>query len=248
MRRFKLTIAYDGSQYYGWQVQKGQVTVQQGVEEAFQKLFPSVKRVHSSSRTDTGVHALGMVIHVDLPKAECRMDSYKLQMALNAFLPEDIRVVKAVRAKINFHARFDAKGKQYRYVIWNESAMNPLLLGRAWHVPTPLDMERMKKAAKLFVGKKDFKSFATTREYEMETTVRRVTRCEVRKRGAELIVTIEGEGFLYKMCRGIVGTLARAGHGKLTQQDIRSIFNKRDRRVGGMNAPARGLTLVKVKY
>ena len=248
MRRFKLTIAYDGSQYHGWQVQKGQVTIQQRVEEAFQKLFPSVKRVHSSSRTDTGVHALGMVIHVDLPKAECRMDSYKLQMALNAFLPEDIRVVKAVRAKINFHARFDAKGKQYRYVIWNAPAMNPLLLGRAWHVSSSLDVERMKKAAKLFVGKKDFKSFATTREYEMETTVRRVTRCEVRKRGAELIVTIEGEGFLYKMCRGIVGTLARVGHGKLTQQDIRSIFSKRDRRVGGMNAPSRGLTLVKVKY
>ena len=100
----------------------------------------------------------------------------------------------------------------------------------------------------MFVGKKDFKSFATTREYEMETTVRRVTRCEVRKRGAEFIVTIEGEGFLYKMCRGIVGTLVRVGHGKLTQQDIRSIFSKRDRRVGGMNAPARGLTLVKVKY
>ena len=187
-----------------------------------------------------------MVIHVDLPKAECQMDSYKLQMALNAFLPDDIRVVKAVRAKIDFHARFDAKGKQYRYVIWNASAMNPLLLGRAWHVPAPLDMERMKKAAKLFVGKKDFKSFATTREYEMETTVRRVTRCVVRKRGAELIVTIEGEGYLYKMCR--VGTLARVGHGKLTQQDIRSIFSKRDRRVGGMNAPSRGLTLVKVKY
>ena len=87
MRRFKLTIAYDGSQYHGWQVQKGQVTVQQRVEEAFQKLFPSVKRVHSSSRTDTGVHALGMVIHVDLPKTECQMDFYKLQMALNAFLP-----------------------------------------------------------------------------------------------------------------------------------------------------------------
>ena len=247
MRRFKLTIAYDGSRYYGWQVQKGQVTVQQRVEEAFQRLFPTVKRVHSSSRTDTGVHALGMVIHVDLPKAEC-MDPYKLQMAVNAFLPEDIRVVKAVRAGNDFHARFDAKGKQYRYTIWNAPAMNPLLLGKAWHVPSPMDVVRMKSAAKLFVGKKDFKSFATTREYEMETTVRRVTCCEVRKKGAELLVTIEGEGFLYKMCRGIVGTLARVGHGKLTQKDIRSIFRKRDRRMGGMNAPACGLTLMKVKY
>ena len=248
MRRFKLTIAYDGSQYHGWQVQKGQVTVQQRVEEAFQKLFPSVKRVHSSSRTDTGVHALGMVIHVDLSETECQMDFYKLQMALNACLPEDIRVVKATRAKNDFHARFDAKGKQYRYVIWNAPAMNPLLLGRAWHVSSPLDVERMKKAAKVFVGKKDFKSFATTREYEMETTVRRVTRCEVRKRGPEIVVIIDGEGFLYKMCRGIVGTLVRVGDGKLNQKNIHSIFRKRDRRVGGMNAPAGGLTLVKVNY
>ncbi len=248
MRRFKLTIAYDGSQYYGWQVQKGQVTVQQCVEEAFQKLFPSVKRIHSSSRTDTGVHALGMVAHVDLPKDECRMDGYKLQLAVNAFLPADIRVMKAVRARGDFHARFDAKGKQYRYLIWNDPVMNPLLIGRAWHVPSSLDVQLMDKAANLFIGKKDFKSFATTREYEMETTVRRLTRCDVRKRGAKLTVAIEGEGFLYKMCRGIVGTLARVGHGKLVQKDIRTIFQKRDRRVGGMNAPADGLTLMKVKY
>ena len=178
----------------------------------------------------------------------CQMDFYKLQMALNAFLPEDIRVVKAARAKNDFHARFDAKGKQYCYVIWNAPAMNPLLLGRAWHVSSPLDVERMKKAAKVFVGKKDFKSFATTREYEMETTVRRVTRCEVRKRGSEIIVIIDGEGFLYKMCRGIVGTLVRVGDGKLNQKNIHSIFRKRDRRVGGMNAPAGGLTLSKVNY
>ena len=165
MRRFKLTIAYDGSRYYGWQVQKGQVTVQQRVEEAVQKLFPTVKRVHSSSRTDTGVHALGMVVHVDLPKAEC-MDPYKLQMAMNAFLPEDIRVVKAVCVRNDFHARFDAKGKQYRYTIWNAPAMNPLLLGKAWHVPSLMDVVRMKGAAKLFVGKKDFKRIHNQRIYK----------------------------------------------------------------------------------
>ena len=248
MRRFKLTIAYDGSQYCGWQVQKGQVTVQQCLEEAFRKLFAGVKRVHSSSRTDTGVHALGMVAHVDLPKDQCQMNPCKLKLAVNAFLPADIRVMKVVRVKADFHARFDAKGKQYRYLIWNGPVMNPLLLGHAWHVPAPLDLELMQKAAKLFVGKKDFKSFATTREYEMETTVRRLTRCDVRKRGSKLMVTIEGEGFLYKMCRGIVGTLARVGQGKLTQRDVYAIFQKRDRRVGGMNAPAGGLTLVKVKY
>lgn len=248
MLRFKLTIAYDGTRYFGWQVQKGKMTVQQRVEEALRELFPSLKRVHSSSRTDTGVHAMGMVAHVDISEAECRMDVRKLLLAVNSFLPLDIRIVAIKRVKEDFHARFDAKGKQYLYLIWNHVAMNPLLLNRAWHVPVPLDLERMQKAAKLFVGKKDFKSFASTHEYKMESTVRRLTRCDVRKEGFTWKLIIEGEGFLYKMCRGIVGTLERVGQGKMTQAQIRRIFRERDRRVAGMNAPACGLTLWRVYY
>ena len=248
MLRFKLTIAYDGTRYFGWQVQKGRMTVQQRVEEALRELFPSVKRVHSSSRTDTGVHALGMVAHVDIPEAECRMDARKLLLAVNSFLPVDVRIVAARREAEDFHARFDAKGKRYFYLIWNHAAMNPLLHNRAWHVKVPLNLERMQKAAKLFVGRKDFKSFASTREYEMESTVRRLTRCDVRKEGYTWKITIEGDGFLYKMCRGIVGTLVRVGQGKLTQTEIRQIFRERDRSVAGMNAPACGLTLWRVFY
>jgi tRNA pseudouridine38-40 synthase len=246
--RFKLTIAYDGTGYAGWQLQKNAVTVQQRMEEALQQLFPGVERVHSSSRTDTGVHAMGMVAHVDIPRAEFKMDDRQLLLAVNTFLPEDIRVSAARRVKAGFHARFDAKGKQYRYVIWNHPAMNPLLRNRAWQVAVPLDIDRMQRAAKLFIGKKDFKSFASTREYEMQSTVRRVTGCKVYCRGSELTVVIEGEGFLYKMCRGIVGTLVRVGEGKLTQKGIREIFRQRDRRVAGMNAPACGLVLCKVLY
>ena len=248
MLRFKLTIAYDGTRYFGWQVQKGRMTVQQRLEEALRELFPSVKRVHSSSRTDTGVHALGMVAHVDIPEAECRMDARKLLLAVNSFLPVDVRIVAARRVPEDFHARFDAKGKRYFYLIWNHAAMNPLLHNRAWHVKVPLNLERMQKAAKLFVGRKDFKSFASTREYEMESTVRRLTRCDVRKEGYTWKITIEGDGFLYKMCRGIVGTLVRVGQGKLTQREIRQIFRERDRSVSGMNAPACGLTLWRVFY
>ena len=248
MLRFKLTIAYDGTRYFGWQVQKGRMTVQQRVEEALRELFPNVKRVHSSSRTDTGVHALGMVAHVDIPEAECRMDARKLLLAVNSFLPVDVRIVAARRVPEDFHARFDAKGKRYFYLIWNHAAMNPLLHNRAWHVKVPLNLERMQKAAKLFVGRKDFKSFASTREYEMESTVRRLTRCDVRKEGYTWKITIEGDGFLYKMCRGIVGTLVRVGQGKLTQTEIRQIFRERDRSVAGMNAPACGLTLWRVIY
>src|SRR6187402_1726725 len=125
--KFKLVIAYDGTRYAGWQVQKTGVGVQQRVEEALQKLFPGARRLHGSSRTDTGVHALGMVAHFEIPAVEARMTPPKLALALNAHLPEDIRVLKAARAADSFHARFDASGKQYRYLVWCDRAMNPLL-------------------------------------------------------------------------------------------------------------------------
>lgn len=246
--RFKLTIAYDGTNYEGWQVQKIGLGVQQKIEEAFQRIFPSVKRVHSSSRTDTGVHARAMVAHVDIPRAEFRMPVRKLPLAINAHLPEDIRIVRAVRCPANFHARFDATGKQYRYTIWNDPVMNPLLNRTAWHVPKPLDVEAMRRAARHFVGRKDFKSLAANRDYEMESTVRRLTRCEVRKRGKEIAVIIEGDGFLYKMCRAIVGTLVMVGHGKLKPADVKTILARKDRRAGGVTAPAKGLVLWQVFY
>ena len=131
--RFKLTVAYDGTGYAGWQVQKGQMGVQQLVEEALRKLFPSVNRIHSSSRTDAGVHAMGMVAHVDLVRAEFNMEVRKLTLALNSFLPEDIRVVRAVCARAGFHARFDAKGKEYRYIVWNPSIECSLFTSRDNH-------------------------------------------------------------------------------------------------------------------
>src|SRR5271169_5370268 len=122
-----MTIAYDGTNYAGWQAQKTGVGVQQRVEEALGRLFPGAMRLHSSSRTDTGVHALGMVAHIEIPRAELRMPVAKLALALNAHLPEDIRVLSAARCRADFHARFDASGKQYRYCVWNHAAMNPLL-------------------------------------------------------------------------------------------------------------------------
>src|ERR1700752_99590 len=141
--KFKLTIAYDGANYAGWQGQKTGMGVQQKVEEALGKLFPGVKRIHSSSRTDTGVHALGMVAHVEIPRAEFRMPMGKLALAINAHLPTDIRVLSATRCRADFHARFDASGKQYRYFVWNHAAMNPLLRHQAWQVPRKLDLRAM---------------------------------------------------------------------------------------------------------
>ena len=246
--KFKLTIAYDGTNYAGWQVQKTGLGVQQRVEEALGKLFPSVKRIHGSSRTDTGVHALGMVAHVEIPAAEFKMPVAKLALAINAHLPPDIRVMTAARCRADFHARFNATGKQYRYFVWNHTAMNPLLRQQAWHVPSPLDLAAMRTATGLFVGKHDFKSFAATRNYEMESTVRTLTRCDFERKGPLLTFNIEGDGFLYKMCRGVVGTLVQVGQGKIAADDIRRILASKDRRVAGMTAPAHGLVLWKVFY
>ena len=246
--KFKLTIAYDGAAYQGWQVQKTGTGVQELIETACGKLFPGVGRIQGSSRTDTGVHALGMVAHVEVLRAEFKMSTTKLALALNAHLPEDIRVVSAARCPASFHARFDAKGKQYRYFVWNHRAMNPLRRHTAWHVPLKLDLAAMRAAAKLFPGKHDFKSFAASRNYEMESTVRTLTRCDIRRSGALLTFTIEGDGFLYKMCRGIVGTLVQVGQGKIAPADIKTILAHRDRRVAGMSAPAHGLVLWKVFY
>ena len=246
--KLKLTIAYDGFQYKGWQVQKSGITVQQKIEEALQKLFPSVDRVHSSSRTDTGVHARGMVAHVEIEKDEYRIGELKLRLALNAFLPDDVSVLEVKRVPANFHARFDATGKQYRYMIWNHPVSNPLRRHTSWHVSRNLDLADMQKAAKYFIGSHDFSAFAVKREYEMRSTVRVVTNCKFYKKDSMLTCVIEGEGFLYKMCRGIVGTLIDVGTGKLKPIDIQNILKSCDRSKAGMTAPAHGLILWKVIY
>ncbi len=246
--KFKLTIAYDGTNYAGWQVQKTGLGVQEKIEEALQKIFPAVQRIHSSSRTDTGVHALGMVVHLEIPEQQFRMPVQKLSLALNAFLPEDIRVMEAVRCPAEFHARFDATGKQYRYFVWNQAAQNPLLRHQAWHVPHKLEVGAMRAAARLLVGKHDFESFAASRNYKTERTVRTLTRCDVRRSGPLLTFIIEGDGFLYKMCRGIVGTLTQVGQGKFPPNAIKEMLARKDRRTAGMSAPAHGLVLWKVFY
>jgi tRNA pseudouridine38-40 synthase len=246
--KFKLTIAYDGTNYEGWQAQKTGTGVQQMVERALAKLFPEAPQLHGSSRTDTGVHALGMVAHFEVPHDELRMPLRKLPLAINAWLPEDIRVLSAARASKGFHARFDAARKQYRYFVWNHAAMNPLLRHSAWHVTRPLNLKAMRAAAPRLVGRHDFKSFAATRNYEMESTVRTLTRCDIKKSGHLLTFIIEGDGFLYKMCRGVVGTLVQIGLGKFPADEIERMLAKKDRRVAGMTAPAHGLVLWKVFY
>jgi tRNA pseudouridine38-40 synthase len=246
--KFRLTIAYDGSAYAGWQVQKTGIGVQEKIEKALARLFPSQPRLHSCSRTDTGVHALGMVAHFEVPQPEVRMPPRKLALALNAHLPDDIRIQAATRCLADFHARFSATGKQYRYLLWNHLAMNPLLRHTAWHIPRPLDLVAMHAAAKLFIGRHDFRSFANSRGYEVKNTVRTLTRCDFKRSGPLLTFILEGDGFLYKMCRGIVGTVVQIGLGKFPPAEIQRMLAQRDRRMAGMTAPAHGLVLWRVCY
>lgn len=246
--RLKLRVAYDGTNYAGWQVQKIGLGVQQKVEEALARIFPSARRIHGSSRTDTGVHALGMVAHVDITAVEFKMPVKKVILALNAHLPPDIRIMHAMRVSDEFHARFTASGKQYRYFIWNHPAMNPLLDKRAWHVKRKLDIPAMRDAAALLPGRRDFRSFAANRDYEVEDTVRTLTRCEVKRSGPLITIIIEGDGFLYKMCRGIAGTLVQIGEGKHRPADVKSMLAGKDRSVAGMTALACGLVFWQVFY
>jgi tRNA pseudouridine38-40 synthase len=246
--KLKLTIAYDGAPFAGWQAQKTGLGVQQLVEEAVVKIFPGAGRLHSSSRTDTGVHAVGMVAHVEIPNGEFKVSPSKAALAINAHLPREIRIMAAARCRSDFDARFNAKGKQYRYFVWTGPAMNPLLRHTSWHLARPLDLAAMRSAAMFFPGRHDFKSLAGTRPYEMSSTVRTLTKCDIRRSGRLLTFIIQGDGFLYKMCRGIVGTLVQVGQGKIAPDSIKQILDKKDRRAAGMTAPAHGLVLWKVYY
>ena len=246
--KFKLLIAYQGTRYQGWQVQKTGTGVQEKIEGALEKLYPSHPRLHSSSRTDTGVHALGMVAHFEVPSVESKMTPAKLALALNAWLPPDIRIISAARVAGSFHARFNSLRKQYRYFVWNHTAMNPLIQHAAWHVPRSLALDQMGQAAPLFVGQHDFHSFSSNTRYRDKSTVRKVLKCEVRQSGRLLTFIIEADGFLYKMCRGIVGTLVQIGLGKFKPEDVKVMLSRRDRADAGMTAPAHGLVLWKVFY
>lgn len=248
MLKFKLTLAFDGAAYHGWQSQRSGRGVQDAVELALAEIFSGKPGLISSSRTDAGVHALGMVAHFEIPRGELRMPQRRLALSINACLPPDIRVIAAKRVPATFHARFGARGKQYRYQVWNHPAMNPLLRHHAWHEPRPLDLTAMRAAAASFIGRHDFRSFTANRGDVLEDAVRTLTRLDIKRNGPRITFIIEGEGFLYKMCRGIVGTLVQIGLGKFPASDVPAMLAQQDRRVTGMNAPAHGLTLWKVFY
>lgn len=248
MRRILLTIAYDGSTYNGWSTRGVGRGVRAVVADALQAAgFPGPV-LESASRTDAGVHALGMAAHFDVPDGGPEMTDQRIVAAVNAKLPPDVRVVSAKTKPAGFHARFDAVAKQYRYRIWNAPVMNPLLVSQAWHVPRPLDVETMSRAAACFIGRHDFTAFTSRRKGVLGDATREMFHCGVRRDGEEIAIDLEASGYLYKMCRAIAGTLVLAGHGRISESQIRELLNGGARCDAGMNAPAHGLVLRRVIY
>nr|MBA2411648.1 tRNA pseudouridine(38-40) synthase TruA [Burkholderiaceae bacterium] len=201
-----------------------------------------------AGRTDAGVHAIAQSAHADLP--ESRLTADRWVTALNGSLPLTIRVMQSRFVTEAFHARFSAKGKVYRYRVWNDRILPPLEVGRAWHVPLPLDLEKMRREAELFVGRHDFASFAANRGKPDEDTIRTIDSAKLRQRSKQLELEVSGDGFLYKMVRLMVGALVRSAAGKSAEGEIEErLVNPRRLLVKArFVAPADGLYLVRVRY
>lgn len=248
MRTLKLTIAYDGTAYAGWQIQSGEPTIQEILEATLAKITGEKIRVTASGRTDTGVHALGQVVGF---RTESRLEPDVLRRALNAELPRDIAVLDVAEAPEGFHATIHAKRKRYRYVIDNGPVRDVFRRHYSWHYPVALDVEAMDRAAKCLLGTHDFRSFETSGS-ERKTSVRTIYDLQVRwGEGADchrILIEIEANGFLYNMVRTIVGSLVRIGRGARPESWLAEVLAAQDRRKAGPTAPPQGLVLVSVDY
>lgn len=244
--RFKITVAYDGTAYAGWQVQPGLPTVQQQIESALAELVGHDVKIHGSGRTDRGVHARGQVAHFDV---DTRMSPKSILNAVNARIPRDIRVLSCSRAKSDFHARRSATAKEYRYVIFNGEQLIPTERLYAVQVHKPLDTALMQAGADKFIGTHDFKAFMANPQRVVESTVRTITDAEIRKRGKFITFRVKGSGFLYKQVRSMVGMLIRVGHGQEKPEKITELLDSCAERTARVpSAPPQGLTLYKVWY
>ena len=245
-RRFKIIVAYDGAPFAGWQSQAHGNTIQDHLETAIRKVSGEKARVHGSGRTDTGVHALGQCAHFDLTKDS--LTPFGLQKAINAGLPGTIRVLRCTVAPRTFHARFAVKSKAYRYRIWNAPIFPPLELGRAWHLTKPLNITEMTSTLARFVGRHDFAAFSANPGKKREDMIRSVTTAKLMKRGACITIEVEGDGFLYKMVRMIVGAVVLNHEGKLTLNEISKALDHGLGNAQRLVAPAAGLFLLRVRY
>lgn len=244
MKTIRLTIEYDGTDFAGWQLQPNGTTVQEMVEAALARVLGEPVRVHSSGRTDAGVHARGMVAHF---RTERELPLTAYCEGVNGLLPRSVAVVAAEQAPEGFHARFDACGKWYRYTLCNRRIRSPLVDRYAWHVRTPLDVEAMRSAAAAFVGEHDFAAFRTT-GCAATSTRREVYSVELAQERELLHIDVRGSGFLKNMVRIMAGTLVEIGAGRRRVSDVSRLLGAPERAGAGQTAPARGLCLMEVWY
>lgn len=242
--RVKLVIAYDGTAYCGWQIQKNGISIQQKVNEAVSGLFGKDIEVMGASRTDAGVHARGNVCAFDV---DTRMPADKISYALNSRLPEDIVVQSSEEVEDDFHPRYDALEKTYEYHILNSRHPQPIKSRSCYFFHHPLDEARMRAACAPLVGEHDFTSFASIHS-QSKNFIRTIYSLGVRREEDEVIMRVVGNGFLYNMVRIIAGTLIQVGSGKREPSDIAAILAAKDRSAAGPTAPAKGLVLVEICY
>ncbi|MDA0293208.1 MAG: tRNA pseudouridine(38-40) synthase TruA [Verrucomicrobia bacterium] len=245
--RLKLTLAYDGAAFRGWQSQTGGGAVQDVLQETLTRLAGGHKvHVHGSGRTDAGVHALGQVAHADVP--DQRPEPAFWQRALNATLAPSIRVMSCTRAKDDFHARYSATGKIYDYLLWTGPVLPPHWAARAWHVVPPAGPAALRRAAKILAGRHDFRGFAANRGTPVKDARRHLRRISVSGRGPVIRLRFEGDGFLYRMVRMLAAAMVRVAQGKATEADLRARLAGRETDLPRIVAPSDGLYLVRVAY
>jgi tRNA pseudouridine38-40 synthase len=240
-----LSVTYDGTHYAGWQLQPNGKTVQEVLEGALAKIDGRAVRVHGSGRTDAGVHAKGQVANCSF---DTQLNSATLLRALNGNLPEDVRVLRVQEVGPKFHARFSAKGKEYRYQIDCGVVADPFLRAYAWHHPRSLNVAAMRKAARLLKGRHDFSALSANPVRPVESPVRTISKLTMTKQDNLLTISVRANGFLYKMVRSIVGALVKVGEGRLTVAQLRELVNGKKRTALVETAPAHGLFLWKVFY
>jgi tRNA pseudouridine38-40 synthase len=244
MRNLKLTLAYDGTEFHGWQMQPNLRTVQGELTEALQKLFNHEVNVVGSGRTDAGVHAHGQVASVQTIRT---MEKEAVLWGANALLPREIRISSVDEVDLEFHARRSARSKTYEYRIWRGSVVSPFQCRYVYACRYPLSEEAMDRGAKHFIGTNDFTSFCATAT-EIEDRIRTIYGAEWDRSGQEWVFRIRGNGFLQYMVRTIGGTLLQIGRGRLSVEQLPEIFAAKDRRLAGPSLPAHGLHLMKVEY
>ena len=241
--RYLIKFAYDGSNYSGFQKQRGLLTIEEEMEKALSKVNDKTTKITATGRTDKGVHALCQYAHADI---DVKINEKKLKRALNSNLPPDIHVIEAKIVSNDFHARYNVKSKTYKYII-NIGEYNPLERNYAFQYNHELDIKKMKEAINVFIGKHDFRAFVTENK-DKDNCIRTITKANIEVQNEKIIITFVGDGFLRYQVRNMVGILIRVGEGKLSANDLKKILESKDRTKSGKTAPSEGLYLVSVDY